>query len=141
LYGNPRTLMCRHGHIVDKDSIMTDGQPGPDTDEEWTWVALVHQPGPEAPTAGSLFQDPRFGGHTAFLARMMEQGFLVAAGPLGDEPGAGMTVLRLPGADRLADATELATIDDSSVSSGFFTVAVRPWNVVMPGTRVPARSA
>ena len=110
---------------------MADPDSGPDTDEEWTWVALIHQPGPEAPAVGVLLQDPRFGQHAAFLQRMSAQGFLVAAGPLGDEPGAGMTILRLPGADRLADAVELATIDDTSVSSGFFTVTVRPWNVVM----------
>ena len=110
---------------------MTDSDPTPDTEDDWTWVALIHQPGPEAPPAVRLMQDPRFGDHAAFLQRMTQQGLLVAAGPLGDEPGAGMTILRLPGSGRLADAVELATTDDLSVSGGFFTVKVRPWNVVM----------
>jgi len=44
-----------------------------------------------------------------------------------------MTVLRLPGPDRLDEATRLATEDDASVASGFFTVEVRPWRVVMRG--------
>ena len=49
-----------------------------------TWVALLHRPGPAAPRAGSLFEDPRFGQHVAFLNRMREAGDLVLAGPLGD---------------------------------------------------------
>ena len=99
--------------------------------QEETWVALLHTPGPQAPRDGSLFETPGFGEHVAFLQRMAQAGFLVAAGPLGDEPGAGMTVLRLPGAGRLADARRLATEDDLSVATGFFDCQVRPWNVMM----------
>jgi uncharacterized protein YciI len=62
---------------------------------------------------------------------MRDAGYLVAAGPFPDETGAGMTILRLPGNDRLADATRLAVNDDSSVAQGFLTVTVRPWQVVM----------
>lgn len=100
------------------------------SDSEATWVALLHQRGPAAPD-GPLFDDPRFGQHAAFLNQMRERGFLVAAGPLLDEDGAGMTVLRLPGADQLAEATRLATVEDTSVACGFFTVTVRPWQVMM----------
>ena len=96
-----------------------------------TWVALLHRPGPAAPREGSVFKDPRFTEHIAFLARMREAGYLVAAGPLTDEAGAGMAILRLPGEGQLGEATRLATEDDTSVAGGFFTVAVRPWYVVM----------
>ena len=96
-----------------------------------TWVALMHRPGPNAPTDASLFKAPDFAQHIAFLTRMREAGLLVAAGPLVDVMGEGMTVLRLPGADRLEDARELATRDDLSVVSGFFTVDVRPWQVML----------
>jgi uncharacterized protein YndB with AHSA1/START domain/uncharacterized protein YciI len=96
-----------------------------------TWVALLHRLGPHGPTDGPVFADPRFGDHVAFLSRMSEAGYLVAAGSLGDEMGAGMTILRLPGGDRFAEAERLATQDDASVASGFFDVTVRPWNVVM----------
>jgi uncharacterized protein YciI len=78
-----------------------------------------------------VFADPRFADHVAFLQRMAAAGYLVAAGSLADRSGEGMTVLRLPGADRLDEATRLATLDDASVASGFFTVEVRPWRVVM----------
>ncbi len=98
-----------------------------------TWVALLHRPGPAAPSEGSLFEDPRFAEHVAFLARMREAGYLVAAGPLIDEAGAGMAILRLPGNGQLEAATRMATEDDLSVAGGFFTVAVRPWHVVMQG--------
>jgi uncharacterized protein YciI len=98
-----------------------------------TWVALLHRPGPAAPAAprtGSLFDDPRFGQHVAFLNRMREAGYLVLAGPLGDADAEGMTILRLPGPGRLAEATRLATEDDASVAGGFFAVTVRPWQVM-----------
>jgi uncharacterized protein YciI len=96
-----------------------------------TWVALLHRPGPNAPKDGSLLSAPGFADHLAFLTRMREAGVLVAAGPLLDAPGEGMTVLRLPGSDRLDDARALATRDDLSVANGFFTVEVRPWRVTL----------
>jgi hypothetical protein len=40
-------------------------------------------------------------------------------------------ILRLPGEDRMDEATRLATEDDVSVASGFFTVEVRSWRVIM----------
>lgn len=101
---------------------------GPDL---YTWVALMHRPGPEAPTEGSIFEDPRFAEHADFLSRMRQEGYLVAAGPMLDELGAGMTILRLPGEGRMEEATRLATEDDRSVKGGFFEVSVRPWQVMM----------
>ena len=62
---------------------------------------------------------------------MREAGYLIAAGPLADEDGAGMTILRLPGADRLGHATSLATKDDAAVAGGLLSVTVRPWQVMM----------
>jgi uncharacterized protein YciI len=62
---------------------------------------------------------------------MREAGYLVAAGPLPDAEGEGMTILRLPGPDQLSTATRLATEEDTSVSTGFLAVTVRPWHVVM----------
>jgi uncharacterized protein YciI len=103
---------------------------GPD---QHTWVALLHRPGPRAPRTGALTEDPRFGEHVAFLNRMREAGYLVLAGPLADADGEGMTVLRLPGPGRLGTATRLANEDDISVASGFLSVTVRPWLVVMRG--------
>jgi uncharacterized protein YciI len=96
-----------------------------------TWVALMHRPGPAAPPGEALFDDPRFAEHVAFLTRMREAGYLVAAGPLADAPGEGMAILRLPGAGQIEQATRLATQDDASVAGGFFTVTVRPWQVMM----------
>jgi uncharacterized protein YciI len=109
-----------------------DGGPGEGGE---TWVALLHRPGPAAPPGAALFGDPRFAEHVAFLTRMRDAGYLVAAGPLTDVPGEGMTILRLPGADQLGQATELATQEDSSVAGGFFTVTVRPWQVMFQAGR------
>jgi uncharacterized protein YciI len=106
-----------------------DDETGEDDGD--TWVALLHRPGPAAPVSGTLFEDPRFGEHVAFLGRMHEAGYLVAAGPLPDAAGEGMTILRLPGAGQLSAATRLATEDDISVATGFLAVTVRPWHVLM----------
>jgi uncharacterized protein YciI len=95
-----------------------------------TWVALLHTPA-DPSVAGHVLEQPEFADHVAFLARMAEAGYLVAAGPLGDQPGEGMTVLRLPGEDRYDEARRLATQDDASVAGGFFRVQIRPWRVVM----------
>jgi uncharacterized protein YciI len=100
-------------------------------DDGDTWVALLHRPGPAAPTGGTIFEDPRIAEHFAFLNRMHETGYLIAAGPLPDAAGEGMTILRLPGAGRFAEAARLATEDDTSVSTGFLAVAVRPWRVML----------
>jgi uncharacterized protein YciI len=107
-----------------------EGPAGDEAPAE-TWVALLHRPGPAAPTDGSLFEDPRLAEHLDFLARMHAAGYLVAAGPLDDEFGAGLTVLRLPGAGRLEEAIRLATREDASVVGEFLTVTVRPWQVML----------
>jgi uncharacterized protein YciI len=104
-----------------------------------TWVALLHTPGPAAPPGDGVFADARFGEHLAFLRRMQGAGYLVAAGPLSDSPGDGMTVLRLPGDGRLEDAVHLATVEDTSVASGFFNVHVRPWQVMLEAEAPAAR--
>jgi uncharacterized protein YciI len=62
---------------------------------------------------------------------MREAGCLVAAGPMTDTAGEGMTILRLPGTSQLARATMLATEDDVSAAQGFFSVTVRPWQVMV----------
>ena len=129
--GWPPVLARYGGHLgtllPPPDEADEPGEPG----AAETWVALLHQPGPAAPRDGRLADDPRFGEHFAFLTRMREAGYLVAAGPLTDEDGAGMTVLRLPGLDRLDEARRLAIEDDTSVASGFLSVTVRPWRVML----------
>ena len=95
-----------------------------------TWVALLHTPA-DPSVAGHVVQQPQFEDHVAFLGRMAEAGYLVAAGSFTDREGQGMTVLRLPGEGRYDEAVRLATQDDASVAGGFFTVEVRPWRVVM----------
>lgn len=91
-----------------------------------TWAALVFTPAEGIGAA--VFEDERFPGHIAFLKQMEEAGYLIAAGPMPDEPGAGMTILRLPGEDRI-DEVERLVRTDASVSSGLLDVAVRPWLV------------
>ena len=112
-------------------------RPGQDGGEQ-TWVVLLHRPGPSAPQDGPVFRDPRFGEHVAFLNRMRQAGYLIAAGPLADEAGAGMTVLRLPGAGQEGLAAVLATSDDAAVREGLLSVTVRPWQVIMTVLPSPA---
>lgn len=90
------------------------------------WYALFHRPGPALSSGESIFTHPAFAEHVAFLGRLRERGMLVAAGPLPDEPGAGMTIVRA--ADDV-DVTALATVDDLCVASGHLTVEVRQWDV------------
>lgn len=101
------------------------------TGDTATWALLLHRRADDV--TGSVFTDPRFAEHVAFLERRRAAGQLVAAGPLADADGEGLTVLRLPGEDRLAEIARLATDDDRSVRDGLFTVTVRPWRVSLSG--------
>ncbi len=125
--GWPHVLDCYRDDVA---TVMATGPVGTDQSAE-TWVALLHQPGPAAPAEGTIFDDPRFAWHVEFLGRMREAGYLVAAGPLPDEPGAGLTVLRLPGAGQAEKARKLATEDDQAVARGLLAVTVRPWQVLL----------
>lgn len=116
--------------------VVAASGPAPDADEpEWSWAALLHTRRPEV--TGSVFADPRFALHVAFLRSLADREYLVAAGSFDDVVGEGMTVLRIPGPGGLAEARELAQAD-GSVAQGLFDVRVRPWNVVM--SAVPPRS-
>ena len=95
-----------------------------------TWYALIHRPGPSRAPGESIFAAPAFAEHVAFLGRLRDAGMLVAAGPLPDEPGAGMTIVRV--ADGV-DVTALATQDDRCVASGYLIVEVREWDVRFEG--------
>ncbi|MEZ5129220.1 MAG: SRPBCC domain-containing protein [Micropruina glycogenica] len=90
------------------------------------WFALLHTSNltPEL----SVFADDRFAGHVAFLQWLDGRGWLVAAGPLGDQDGAGLTVARVPG-DKVGELVEAAHQQDASVAEGLFDVLVRPWQV------------
>jgi uncharacterized protein YciI len=92
------------------------------------WFVLLHAPGPAVPDVGRISEHPGFGEHVAFLRRRAEDGSLVAAGPLGDADGEGMTVLRVTSLD---EARRLAEEDDRAVAGGVLRVTVRPWHVLM----------
>ena len=64
----------------------------------------------------------------AFLQWLDGRGWLVVAGPLGDQDGAGLTVARVPG-DKVGELVEAAHQQDASVTEGLFDVLVRPWQV------------
>ena len=132
-FGDPAAARAEydHGWPLVLDRYQKHVCSGGEDEAGQTWVALLHRPGPAAPRTGSLFEDPRFGEHVAFLNRMRDAGYLVAAGPLADAEGEGMTILRLPGPGQLCTATRLATEDDASVAAGLFAVTVRPWQVMM----------
>ncbi|WP_375475556.1 SRPBCC domain-containing protein [uncultured Jatrophihabitans sp.] len=97
------------------------------------WFALVHRPGPAMPAGESIFAQPAFAEHLAFIARLAERGLLVAAGPMLDENGAGMTVVRVRPEHGEVDVEALARTDDQCVAQGFLTVTARPWQVVLTG--------
>jgi uncharacterized protein YndB with AHSA1/START domain/uncharacterized protein YciI len=128
VYEDPATV--REGYDTGWQPVLRCLENEINGQREDTWVALLHTPGPAAPAEG-LLEAPLFGEHVAFLGRMLKRGYLVAAGAFGDTQTEGMTVLRLPGPDALAEATRLATEDDLSVASGFFAVRIRPWQVTL----------
>jgi uncharacterized protein len=98
------------------------------SDEPRTWYVLQHTRGPAVPEGQSVFDHPGIAEHYAFLQRRSAAGELVAAGPLLDVRGSGMTILDVASQE---EAVRLATVDDRSVATGVLDVAVRPWQVMM----------
>jgi uncharacterized protein YciI/uncharacterized protein YndB with AHSA1/START domain len=101
---------------------------------EAVWFALLHSPGPALGPEEQIFTHPDFGQHLTFLARLRDEGVLVAAGPLldGDGDGDGMTVVRVA-ESAAANLTRRAQEEDLSVVRGVLQVRVRPWSVAMTG--------
>jgi len=93
-----------------------------------SWFVLQHTPGSALPDGESVFDQPGIAEHFAFLKRRMDAGELIAAGPIDDGSGDGITVIEVPS---IEDATQLANEDDQSVVAGLLDVTVRPWRVVM----------
>ena len=95
------------------------------------WYVLQHSPLLDEYSGFGVFGHPLFQEHAAFLGSLFERGWLVAAGPLDDAPGHGMTVIRVPDGVSANDVEQVATQDDPSVAGGLFSVSVRPWSVRM----------
>jgi uncharacterized protein YciI/uncharacterized protein YndB with AHSA1/START domain len=108
-----------------------DGETDGETDGE-SWFALHHRPGTALAEGGSVFAHPLFGEHVAFLGRLRDRGWLVAAGPVSPQDGVGMTVVRLP-TEQGPELVALAREDDRSVAGGLLTVDVEPWDVRFTG--------
>ena len=108
-----------------------DAPTAPD-DTPDLWFVLEHTAGPAAPPEG-VFASPHFPKHAAFLGRLGHDGLLVAAGPLPDTPGAGMTIIRTASRDAARRLVQSAQLDDGSVTAGLLDVHIRPWHVVMTG--------
>ena len=89
---------------------------------------LFHTRGPAVPEGTAVFDHPDIGEHYAFLQRRADAGELVAAGPLPESPGNGMTLLEV---ESLEEAKRLAVEDDQAVARGVLLVRVAPWLVVM----------
>jgi uncharacterized protein YciI len=96
---------------------------------------LRHRPGPAIPPGTAVFDHPGIAEHFAFLRRRVDDGTLVAAGPLEEGSGEGLTVLAV---DSLDTARRLAIVDDQSVADGVLAVDVRGWQVVLSPGLVPA---
>jgi uncharacterized protein YciI len=92
------------------------------------WFALLHTPGPAVPAGQSVFDQPGFAEHIGFLQQLAADGLLIAAGPLTDSDGDGLTVIR---AESAARAQQLAELQDGSVRAGVLRVRVRPWQVLL----------
>jgi uncharacterized protein YndB with AHSA1/START domain/uncharacterized protein YciI len=102
------------------------------TDENPIWLALMHTGGPVLPAGESVFNQPDFSEHVAFLQRMRTLGILVAAGSL-DRRVTGMAVLRVSDPADAAECVRLAQDDDLSVVRGLLQVRIQPWHVALEG--------
>ena len=130
VYPDPTAARTRHldgwGTVLDRyaDAAPTGGDGGP------LWFVLQHTAGPATGPEG-VFASPDFPKHVQFLRGLHAAGTLVAAGPLPDEVGAGMTVVRVPDVEAARRTVRAAQTEDGAVLAGLLDVRVRPWAVVM----------
>jgi uncharacterized protein YciI len=96
------------------------------------WFVLSHTAGSKTPPDG-VFASPLFAQHIDFVTDLATRGVLVAAGPLPDTAGAGITVVHTTNVEEAKSIVYAAQHDDGSVTSGLLDVRVRPWQVVMTG--------
>jgi uncharacterized protein YciI len=110
-------------------SAMAVTQPGEAAMQfdRFTVVLLVQRP--DAPVldeaAATALQDA----HLAHLAKLHEEGYLLAAGPLGDDQFRGLSILNVD-PERARELKEA----DPAVQAGRFSLKVMPWMV--PGGAV-----
>lgn len=62
--------------------------------------------------------------HMAHIAKLADDGHLVAAGPLFDETFAGLSILRVPREEALALKAQ-----DPAVQAGLYVLHAMPWQV------------
>jgi uncharacterized protein YndB with AHSA1/START domain/uncharacterized protein YciI len=132
--GDP--LAARRGYNVGWPTVLdryVDRAPSGPTDAgDEAWLVLTHTPGP-ALAEGTVFAHPDFGEHLAFLRRLVDEGVLVAAGPVDPDRGEGMAVVRLKDPAGVAELTRRAQDEDLSVARELLQVRVRPWGVALAG--------
>jgi uncharacterized protein len=103
-----------------------------------SFTIAFHVRNPDAPALAAPEADALQDAHLDHLARLHEEGHVLAAGPLGGGPAEelrGLTVLRadLPAATRLLEA-------DPAVAAGRFLLRLLPWRVPAGAARfAPAR--
>jgi uncharacterized protein YciI len=91
-----------------------------------TWTVVLLELREDAPVLDDAAADALQDAHMDHLARLHEQGFLVAAGPAGDPDGVirGISLLTVP-PER---ALELKSTDPAVVA-GRFRLRAMPWHV------------
>lgn len=100
------------------------------------WFVLQHSPGPATPPGG-VFASPDFGLHVQFLRSLVAAGVLVAGGPLPDQPGVGLTIVRMFDLSTAQRVIAAAQESDGAVLSGLLDVEIRPWQVRMSALPAP----
>lgn len=131
-YGDPAAVRDNYsgGWITVLDRLASTRPDAASSDQ--LWFVLQHTAGPAAPSEG-IFASPDFAKHIDFLKSLLADGCLVAGGPLPDEPGTGMTVVRAEGVDQARRVVAAAHTEDGAVTSGLLEVRVRPWRVALTG--------
>ena len=100
------------------------------------WFVLQHSPGPATPPGG-VFASADFALHVQFLRSLVADGVLVAGGPLPDQPGAGLSVVRMFDLGTAQRVIEAAQDSDGAVLAGLLEVEIRPWQVRMSALPAP----
>jgi len=102
-----------------------------------SYFLVTEEPGPSWDASRARREQDEWDAHAVFMDALVEDGFVVLAGPVGD----GVRVLLVTEAETARDV-EARLAEDPWMPMGILTVArIEPWEVLLDGREHARRSA
>jgi uncharacterized protein YciI len=103
--------------------------------------AVIREAGPSWSEGKGAFEQPGANEHAAFMNGLVDEGFLLFAGPLAGSEHDRIRVLLIADAASKMDIDRRLTDDPWARTQRLTTTSVEPWNLLVGADRLGARPA